>query len=65
MQQALPMKVVEYTCFVSGYANELGESFKAFLPKSAYIGSYVISSGYVMADAYDKGLREHKVSVWH
>jgi hypothetical protein len=47
--------------YTAGYANELGESFKAFLPRSAYIGSYIVSSTYVMADAYDKGQKEHQV----
>eukprot|EP00123_Amoebidium_parasiticum_P019575 comp27038_c0_seq1/m.47136 comp27038_c0_seq1/g.47136 ORF comp27038_c0_seq1/g.47136 comp27038_c0_seq1/m.47136 type:complete len:184 (-) comp27038_c0_seq1:125-676(-) len=42
-----------------GYANELGESFKAFIPRQAYYGSYVVASGYVVADAVDKGTRAY------
>jgi hypothetical protein len=52
---------VNHLFYNAGYANELGESFKAFLPRSAYIGSYIVSSTYVMADAYDKGQKEHQV----
>ena len=37
-----------------GYANELGESFKAIVPKSFYFGSYLVSVGYVTADTLDK-----------
>lgn len=37
-----------------GYANELGESFKALIPRSAYFGSYAVAIGYVLADTNDK-----------
>eukprot|EP01134_Creolimax_fragrantissima_P004163 CFRG4163T1 len=38
-----------------GYTNEIGESFKAFLPRWAYIGTYAVASTYVVLDAVDKG----------
>jgi len=37
-----------------GYCNEVGESFKAFLPKWAYLGTYAASIAYVSADTMDK-----------
>ena len=40
-----------------GYANEIGEAFKRFLPPSLYKFSYVVAAGYVLADSVDKGMR--------
>jgi len=37
-----------------GYANEVGESFKSLIPKSAYLSTYAISIAYVSADTLDK-----------
>merc|ERR1712113_585290 len=37
-----------------GYANELGESFKAVISKAMYRLSYAVSITYVVADALDK-----------
>eukprot|EP01147_Barroeca_monosierra_P001749 gene1749-4862_t len=31
-----------------GYTNELGESFKMFIPKYLYIGTYAVSGGYAL-----------------
>lgn len=38
-----------------GYANEVGESFRALVPVSLVWGSYIVSTAYVTADAVDKG----------
>ncbi|KAI1700671.1 mitochondrial 18 KDa protein (MTP18) domain-containing protein [Ditylenchus destructor] len=37
-----------------GYTNEVGEAFRAWVPVSLVRLSYVIASGYVVADALDK-----------
>jgi len=42
-----------------GYANEVGEAFRAIVPVSLVRLSYVVASGYVCADTLDKS---HKVS---
>ncbi|XP_038619215.1 mitochondrial fission process protein 1 isoform X2 [Tachyglossus aculeatus] len=38
-----------------GYANEVGEAFRAHVPSSVVWASYAVASGYVVADAVDKG----------
>ncbi|XP_055511817.1 mitochondrial fission process protein 1 [Leucoraja erinacea] len=38
-----------------GYANEVGESFRALVPVGVVWASYAISTAYVTADAVDKG----------
>lgn len=43
-----------------GYANELGEAFKRFLPNRLYKLSYVVAAGYVVADSVDKGWRAYQ-----
>uniref|UniRef100_A0A1A8D1T5 Mitochondrial fission process protein 1 n=1 Tax=Nothobranchius kadleci TaxID=1051664 RepID=A0A1A8D1T5_NOTKA len=45
-----------------GYANEVGESFRALVPVSLVWGSYAVSTMYVTADAVDKG---RKAAVAH
>ena len=47
---------------VAGYANEIGEAFKSHIPRAAYLGSYVVSSSYCLADSISKGLAVHRVS---
>ncbi len=43
-------------CFrVSGYANEVGESFRALVHVNVVRFSYVVASGYVVADSIHKG----------
>ena len=39
-----------------GYANELGEAFKATIPRAAYYGTYGVACLYVAADARHQGL---------
>uniref|UniRef100_A0A3B3D0D6 Mitochondrial fission process protein 1 n=1 Tax=Oryzias melastigma TaxID=30732 RepID=A0A3B3D0D6_ORYME len=38
-----------------GYANEVGEAFRALVPVSFVWGSYAVATAYVTADAVDKG----------
>ncbi|KAI4816863.1 hypothetical protein KUCAC02_009164 [Chaenocephalus aceratus] len=44
------------------YANEVGEAFRALVPKSFVWGSYAVATVYVTADAVDKG---KKAAVAH
>ncbi|KAI6230618.1 Mitochondrial 18 kDa protein [Aphelenchoides fujianensis] len=37
-----------------GYANEVGEAFRAWIPQTAVRLTYVVAFGYVLADALDK-----------
>ncbi len=39
----------------AGYANEVGEAFRALVPVSLVWGSYAVATAYVTADAVDKG----------
>ncbi|XP_072310162.1 mitochondrial fission process protein 1 [Eucyclogobius newberryi] len=43
-----------------GYANEVGEAFRALAPVSLVWGSYVVATTYVTADAVDKGKKAAK-----
>ncbi|XP_016107898.1 mitochondrial fission process protein 1-like [Sinocyclocheilus grahami] len=45
-----------------GYANEVGEAFRALVPVSAVWASYAVATAYVSADALDKG---RKAAVAH
>lgn len=45
-----------------GYANEVGEAFRALVPVSVVWGSYAVATAYVTADAVDKG---KKAAVAH
>ena len=43
-------------CLVpTGYANEVGEAFRALVPVSAVWATYAVATVYVSADAVDKG----------
>ncbi|KAH0549261.1 mitochondrial fission process protein 1 [Cotesia glomerata] len=42
-----------------GYTNEVGEAFRSIVPKSIVWISYVIASGYVVADTAHKGIKEY------
>lgn len=46
----------------SGYANEVGEAFRALTPLWFVRSTYGVSSAYVVADTYDKAKRMSKVS---
>ncbi|XP_008545223.1 mitochondrial fission process protein 1 [Microplitis demolitor] len=43
-----------------GYTNEVGEAFRSIVPKSIVWMSYVIASGYVIADTAHKGIKEYE-----
>jgi fission process protein 1 len=43
-----------------GYANELGEAFRAFIPRSVVVATYVVATGYALGDAADKGYNAYK-----
>uniref|UniRef100_A0A6M2DH81 Mitochondrial fission process protein 1 n=1 Tax=Xenopsylla cheopis TaxID=163159 RepID=A0A6M2DH81_XENCH len=42
-----------------GYANEIGEAFRPLVHRSVVMGSYGISSAYVLADTWDKALKAY------
>ncbi|KAG8455618.1 hypothetical protein GDO86_001717 [Hymenochirus boettgeri] len=44
-----------------GYANEVGESFRALVPKAVVWASYGVATAYVTADAADKGKKAAKL----
>jgi len=49
-------------CF-SGYANEVGEAFRAQVHVNLVRFSYVVASGYVVADAVHKGNEASQVNI--
>lgn len=51
------------TCSSAGYANEVGEAFRALVPVSAVWASYAVATAYVSADALDKGRKAAAVSL--
>ncbi|NXS03874.1 MTFP1 protein, partial [Oxylabes madagascariensis] len=48
---------------LSGYANEVGESFRPLVPVPVVWASYGVATAYVTADAIDKGRKAATVSV--
>lgn len=52
-------------CLPTGYANEVGESFRALVPVSLVWGSYIVSTAYVTADAVDKGKKAAMVGYMY
>lgn len=50
-------------CVSAGYANEVGEAFRALVPVSAVWASYAVATAYVSADALDKGKKAAAVSL--
>lgn len=50
-----------FISYTSGYANEVGESFRALVPVSLVRLSYAIATGYVIADTADKSWKMTKV----
>lgn len=46
---------------VSGYANEVGESFRPIFSKSVVQASYAVAIGYTVADTVDKSYKSHQV----
>lgn len=56
-QQPLEPRTILCVCVYlsAGYANEVGEAFRALVPVSLVWGSYAVATAYVTADAVDKG----------
>ena len=52
-------------CIPTGYANEVGEAFRALVPVSLVWGSYAVATAYVTADAVDKGKKAAVVRYYH
>lgn len=48
--------------YYTGYANEVGEAFRSLVSKSLVWSSYIIASGYVLADTTHKGTKVYHVS---
>ncbi|KHN71649.1 Mitochondrial fission process protein 1 [Toxocara canis] len=46
-----------------GYANEVGEAFRALVPVNLVRFSYVVAFGYVCADTADKSRKSFRVNV--
>lgn len=46
-----------------GYSNELGEAFRPLISKSLVNFSYVVATGYVLADTYSKASRIYNTPV--
>ncbi|XP_040272642.1 mitochondrial fission process protein 1 [Bufo bufo] len=46
-----------------GYANEVGESFRALVPKALVWATYGVATAYVTADAADKGRKAAQVNA--
>lgn len=55
---------MSHSCAPLGYANEVGEAFRALVPVSMVWASYAVATAYVSADAVDKGKKAAAVSVW-
>lgn len=49
----------------TGYANEVGEAFRALVPVSFVWGSYAVATVYVTADAVDKGKKAAVVRFYN
>lgn len=45
-----------------GYANEIGEAFRAWVPLNLVRSTYLISSAYALADGLDKSHKTYKVN---
>lgn len=50
-----PLYHVGLWCSFAGYANEVGEAFRAQVHVRLVHASYLVASGYVVADALHKG----------
>ena len=44
----------------AGYANEVGEAFRALVPVNFVYASYGVASAYVLADTFDKSSKTKK-----
>lgn len=46
---------------LTGYANEVGESFRSLVPNSLVRASYGVATVYTVADTADKSYKMYKV----
>ena len=58
-------RIYIYVFIPTGYANEVGEAFRALVPVSFVWGSYAVATAYVTADAVDKGKKAAVVRFHH
>lgn len=56
-----PVRFTYNICFLTGYANEVGEAFRSMIPKSLVLSSYAVASLYAVSDASDKAYKSFKV----
>ena len=66
MELSVAEKLCTYSMIIEfvGYANEVGESFRALIHVNWVRFSYVVSSSYVCADAASKGSDASKVATY-
>lgn len=62
--KSVAFRLIAVVSVPSGYANEVGEAFRALVPVSMVWASYAVATAYVSADAVDKGKKAAVVSVW-
>ena len=55
--------IIHFQLFFPGYANEVGEAFRALVHVNVVRFSYVVASTYVCADAVDKGKKAASVCI--
>lgn len=48
----------------AGYANEVGESFRAQIGPKWVLASYGVATIYVIADTFDKSVKTYRVSLF-
>lgn len=58
----MDMKLIKHFVPLVGYANEVGEAFRALTPLWFVRSTYGVASAYVIADTYDKSTKMSKVN---
>lgn len=48
---------------LSGYANEVGESFRPIFPRKYVQASYAVAVAYTIGDTVDKSYKKYKVCI--
>ena len=61
----LRIVIIVNQCFISGYANEVGEAFRSQVHVNVVRASYGVASAYVVADAIHKGSEAARVITNH
>lgn len=62
LHSCIDMKLMKYFLPLVGYANEVGEAFRALTPLWFVRSTYGVASAYVIADTYDKSTKMSKVN---